>query len=78
MQSIYLKPKDQFCYNGIQTWSDYYLLSDGTVIQDGGNSQGIDWCRRYSSLSGCLSLAEIESYGEIIPDDPNYLERKVI
>ena len=77
MQQIYFKSKDKFIYNGIQTWSTWYLLSDGTVIQDGGNSQGCEWCRRYKNLSEGASLEEVESYGDIIPDEPAYLKIRI-
>jgi hypothetical protein len=78
MKRIYFKPKDEFLYNGIQTWSTWYLLSDGTVIQNGGNSQGVEWCRRYPNLITTLNLDDITSYGEVTPDDPEFLKERII
>jgi hypothetical protein len=78
MKRIYFEPREEFLYNGIQTWSTWYLLSDGTVIQDGGNSQGDEWCRRYPTLIDGLNVKDISSYGEEIPDDPEYFKRRIV
>lgn len=36
--------------NGVFASSDWYLLDDGTVIQDGSNTQGQKWTRRFKNI----------------------------